>query len=67
MRVARCDECAKEAKVDRWCSAPNEWFEVEQESDDFEDRLWLFCSAPCLASYFVFRCLPEPWETEESA
>jgi hypothetical protein len=65
MKLARCDECAREAEVDRWRDAPNEWFEVDQDSDDFADRNWLFCSVNCLAVFFAFKRLPEPWERED--
>ena len=62
MKLARCDECAREAEVKRWCDAPDEWFEVAQDSEDFDDREWLFCSSSCLAVFFAFKRVPAPWE-----
>ena len=61
MRQVVCDQCGKTAEKKRWCGAPDSWFYVEQEFDElFEDRDWHFCSADCVATFFILRRLPAP-------
>jgi hypothetical protein len=57
MKLARCDECACEADIDRWETLPDDWFVVEQNSANEGNRAWFFCSPSCLTAYVLLRGL----------